>query len=180
MIRANVLMLLTIPLLFPGCADTLTLPDLPGFLARENAPGNAGALEYYEWTRSADSEELRAELIRLRSQSDLATNPVSAVQLSLINTTIEPDSMQILEESVSILGSMGRDCHFERCKSYVRFGTILNALLDARQQLGLTLADNAEEVTALNAKISALEAQIEAITNIEQQLIERDLPENRR
>jgi hypothetical protein len=164
-------------LLQVGCSTPLSLPI--SFLP-ERAPVDLGPLEYYQWSNLASPAELETEQVRLEDRSDLRTNPIPAVQFAIVSSAFNRDSAAEFGDSLQMLRSMQRNCFSERCETYVMFGTVFSELLNSREELGATLAEQSERemvVSALRARIAALEEQIDALTNLEQQLINRELPE---
>lgn len=169
-------LVLLVMLLPAACSTPISLPDM--FLPDPQA-ADLGPLEFYQWSNLATPAQLEVELARLEDLSDLRTNPIPAVQFAIVTSAFNRDLDAEFDESLQMLRSMQRNCFSERCDSYVMFGTVFAELLNSRQELGATLAEQSERemvVSALRARITALEQQIEALTNLERQLIERELP----
>ena len=170
-------------LVLAGCSTPLDIGELASSLLpnRETA---ATPLAYYEWSLAAGSEQLTQEQARLEPLAEQGTNPVVAVQLGMVNMALES---RIEGPLVENLDSLHQYCISLTCENYVRLGAVLNQLVSVQRTLQLARAEQTREqqdlaalrsrLTTLQQRIMALEAQIDALTSLEQEMIQREFYE---
>jgi len=158
-------------------------------IAEFNTPGagNAGnktislsPLEYFIWLKSASAEELVIEKIRLDNEKQTGDSAVNTIQLALLlsvpwasTEATERDAMEL------IVVELARDNSSAEAKQqeYQTLAGIWFVLLENRKALREAEASQQSdqaELEVLHEKVGQLEKQIEGLTSIEQNLIERE------
>ncbi len=173
-----VLLLLSFPWLL-SCAviGEFYTPDA-GNAGNKNIP--VSPLEYFTWLKSASDEELVIEKIRLENEKQNGDSPVNAIQLALLlsvpwtsTETTERDAMEL------IAVELARDKPSTDTKQleYQALAKIWFLLLENKKALTEVEASQQSDqvkLEVLHEKARQLEKQIEALTSIEQNLIERE------
>lgn len=173
--------LLLLILIVSGCSTPEYLGDLASSLnlsqETETAP-----LIFYEWSLGATGEELSLEMTRLMPLAEKQSEPVALIQLAIVRLALEPGSSR---PEFGDLNTLQQSCVSPTCEDYVRLATVLQMLVDERQKLDLALSEQVRgqknlatlqtELMAFRNRIAALEAQIDALTNLEQEIIQREL-----
>ncbi|MCB1672566.1 MAG: hypothetical protein R3F41_17845 [Gammaproteobacteria bacterium] len=139
-------------------------------------------LAYYEWVLSADDDLLNGEKSRLTGLSGLNSDPVSSVKLGMVNMALNRGANG--GPPIDNLESLQQLCVSDTCTSYIRLGELLNQLIDTRRSLEFVRSEQAGEqatlssmrvqIASLQQRIVALEEQIDALTNLEQEIIQRE------
>ncbi|MEZ5492385.1 MAG: hypothetical protein R3F50_19045 [Gammaproteobacteria bacterium] len=166
-----------------GCQTPLKLGDLADSLI----PGGdkvTAPLPYYDWSQQATGEQLIEEQRRLESLVQLYSDPVSRIQLDIVRMAL---GNAALTPIFADLGSLQRDCQTRSCEDYVRLGAVLNQLATTQKSLDLARSEQNQgqndqatlqaELSRLQQRIAGLEAQIDALTSLEQEIIQRELYE---
>ncbi|MDT8429554.1 MAG: hypothetical protein RQ757_12410 [Pseudomonadales bacterium] len=167
-------------LLLGGCSST----PWPERIGIRTLPTDMEPLDYYNWTNNAASpDDLAAELERLQQDGGRADSPteiVQTVQKTILLTLVDSEHGNDAEAAV-LLANLSNACPdsgillrngLGRCKRYQEFARVLRIILQERSALRDALDDNARA----ESEIQQLKEQIEALTSIEQQLIERESP----
>ncbi len=178
--RASFLLLVV----FSGCKAPLDF----GTVADSLIPGRESVeapLAYYEWSLSATTAQLAQEQDRLESLEDLDSDPVLLVQLSVVNMALGMNDRN--ESGFENLRTLGQNCTTRTCRNYISLATLLDQLTEARSNLEAARAGQAEEqqhvstlrsqLATLQQRITSLQAQIDALTSLEQEIIQREFNE---
>lgn len=156
-----------------GCLDVSAIRN-------SKTPEQYQPLAYYDWARSVDSDELIAEQRRLDDLIIVAGQVIPVVQLSVLLSVANDVKAADFNRAVSLLDELEFNCDHFDCRSYFLFGELWRSLLLQRREFGTAIAASLksdEELEALREQVDKLRQQIEALTNIEQQLIEREQPQ---
>lgn len=140
-------------------------------------PQRSEPLAYYDWARSADSNELIAEKKRLETVIVVTDQVIPVVQLSLLLTLVSDSGTHDIDRAITLLEEIELSCDSTDCQSYFLFGGLWRGLLLERREFGAAIASGTksdQELEILREQVKKLSQQIEALTNIEQQLIERE------
>jgi hypothetical protein len=165
-------------LLVSGCAAVRPAPAvLPEAVAR---PGTVTVtpLQYIAWAQSASVAALQAErarLANLANPADLVLAVQHAIVLGLSAIADEAGETRAL----ALLAAVeGRVPTLEENPEYRTLARLLRSYLLQRQDLRLAAASNGasrQEIDDLQQSNRQLQDKIDALTTIEQQLIEREL-----
>lgn len=142
---------------------------LPTFVTSHTAT-TAGlpAASYYRWLTQADAEALELERLRLDAQ-DLEASLIVQIQrfMLLYQTDRGRETFPPIEPGAEQLAACTSNTH---CSDYLAFEPLLRELIVSERQL----SNSVEAARVLEDRIRNLDQQIEALTNIEQQLLRRD------
>ena len=155
--------LLALALLCQSCVSDFSLPWPPG--DSEEMP----AASYYQWVESATAAERQQELARLQARTSGAPEVVTLVQRAIVLYYQDGNGRALAD--LNLTGPALQPCNDDRlCRDYAAFAGLFRELAD----LESALEDRRAETSALQDRIRVLNQQIEALTNIEQQLLERE------
>lgn len=125
------------------------------------------AASYFHNMAMADSSTLSSELERL--EAGRTNSLVSLIQRAIVLHHLENygDALELL----NVDHDQMPNCYGSRyCEDYRAFLLIFHELNDSRQQV----ADQGTNIRELQSRIESLQAQIDALTAIEQQILERE------
>ncbi len=137
-------------------------------------PGSLSASGYFHWAATASDEMRQIELERLQAQTANRQSNVSLVQRAIVLYFMEiggEDSIAKLNLAYPENETCGAN---RRCQDYTTFAE----LFKERAELEAALENSQQSVRNLQDRIRILNQQIEALTNIEQQLLEREQRQN--
>lgn len=177
-------------LLLGGCSAT----PWPERIGIRTLPMDMEPLDYYNWTNNvASPDDVAAELERLQQnvgRTDPSAEIVQTVQKTILLALVGSEGGNSGRgnsergndvEAAALLANMSTACPdssallrngLGRCKRYQEFARVLRIILQERSALREALDDNRRA----ESEIRQLKEQIEALTSIEQQLIEREPP----
>jgi hypothetical protein len=142
--------------------------SLPAFL--ENGVAfhqELPAAAYYQWAGQISDAERRGELERLQSRTD--DNLVAIVQRAILHYHLGTEGGSI--DTINLDHPRMPGCSAsESCVDYQAFVELFREL----QRTEELLAESVDRNEVLEDRIRNLNQQIEALTNIEQQLLERE------
>jgi hypothetical protein len=148
----------------PGTVEEVTTPLFP--------------LEYYAWARSAPEDDLLVELYGLELTIS-ATDPViSAVRKSiilsssnLVDAKTQLQAAELLEQTTAL------EATSDSSRAYKIFAEVLLSIQQLREELRAASSVNQKaltEIDSLKSRNRELQQQIEELTSIERQIIERE------
>ena len=173
------LQLITLSLLASACG---TSSSGPLFLPAADTPENYSVHAYYNWLDSADTEEIDTERVRLESEERDLTRDV---QLALVYSVPETASIEQEQQAIELLSTLEPPggVRFGVRGAYSDFARIWRDVLQQRQALRNTETELVEALKIQNRQLQEesrrLQEQIDALTTIEQQLIEREQSQGR-
>lgn len=150
-----------------------------------NSPAEYGPLDYYQWLQSADAETLAQEQERL-SQNDSVRGKVQVAMFARFQKEAPEQVFMLLKDAWEACdaveaGETGRYCLAAKLLlpgSEVEQAQIQNLAQALAQEMTQSmeqeLASSQAEQEAMRQEIDRLQEQLEALTNLEQQLIERE------
>ncbi|MCI5107326.1 MAG: hypothetical protein MRY76_11480 [Pseudomonadales bacterium] len=125
------------------------------------------AAAYYQWAGQISDAERRGELERLESRTD--DNLVAVVQRAILHYHLGTEGGSI--DTINLNHPRMPGCSTsESCVDYQAFVELFREL----QRTEELLAESIDRNEVLEDRIRNLNQQIEALTNIEQQLLERE------
>jgi hypothetical protein len=125
------------------------------------------AAAYFKWAGGISDAERRGELERLESRTD--DNLVAVVQRAILHYHLGVEGGSI--DTINLDHPRMPGCSAsESCVDYQAFVELFRELQRTEQ----SLAESIERNEVLEDRIRNLNQQIEALTNIEQQLLERE------
>ncbi|MES2623897.1 MAG: hypothetical protein V4628_01340 [Pseudomonadota bacterium] len=135
-------------------------------------------LEYYEWIRAAPEAALKVELYGLTINS-LTTDPVvTAVRTSMILGASAFTTRESEQQASRLIDDVsGMQTTTDIGNAYKMFAGVLQTLSQERQDLRAaraTVQRALVEIDGLKSRNKQLQQQIEELTSIEQQIIERE------
>lgn len=137
--------------------------------------------EYVDWLESADNTATLNELMRLELQNQETLNLIDTVQLALILSASAIATVDSENRALALLYSLSDDrLNNERSQDYFNFSELWKTILSQRRTLRITEQQQAnieQELLEVRSVNQALQEQINALTAIEQQLIERERPQ---
>ncbi len=150
------------------CCVFLQQCSLPAFFSKGSAAHQElPAAAYFQWAGRISDAERRGELERLESRTD--DNLVAVVQRAILHYHLGVDGGSI--DTINLDHPRMPGCAAsESCLDYQAFVELFRQLLRAEQ----SLAESIDRNEVLEDRIRNLNQQIEALTNIEQQLLERE------
>ena len=135
-------------------------------------------LDYFTWMKNASEADLEVELAKLRMNASASDPVVTAVRTSMILSTsaladrkAEPEALALLKDIASV------ETDNNTSAAYKIFAEVLATLLQERQDSRDVRTVNQRalvEIDSLKKKNRQLQQQIEELTSIEQQIIERE------
>lgn len=141
-------------------------------------PASYDPLAYHVWLEAASPGQIAAE--RNRLEQDDVPGTIDSVQLALMLSHPRTGSAATRQQAISLLEQVETgvaESAANRVAEYRDFAGIWLRMLRARQgetEAREALADSEAQWRELEARNRQLQSQIEALTNIEQQLIERE------
>jgi len=137
-------------------------------------------LEYFTWLTSASDEELGIEKIRLDNEKQNRDSPVNAIQLALLlsvprasTEATERDAMELIAIELARDNS-STDVREQQYQTLARIWFLLLKNRKALREVEASQQSDQIKLEVLHEKARQLEKQIEALTSIEQNLIERE------
>lgn len=135
-------------------------------------------LDYYAWATTASENELLVELYGLELTIAAADPLIAAVRKSIILSSSElADAQTQLQAHLILSGLTEVKAIDDSGRAYKIFAEVLLALQQQREELRTSGTANQRalrEIDALKSRNSALQQQIEELTSIERQIIERE------
>lgn len=163
----------------PGAVEprlvTLYIPTPVPAAKPETSP-----LDYYAWAQTAPPDELYAEHLRLSAPEPDANALVDKVHLGIlmsVSAIASPDSER---EAFAVLESIDVANVDETSRDYAAFAAFLLNYLEQRAELRAATSDavtSREALEALQRNNAQLQQKIDALTKIEEQIIEREQAE---
>ena len=135
-------------------------------------------LDYYAWVESAPESALKVELFGLEINAGNSDPIVTAVRTGMILSTPVLATTKTELQALSLVNEVASlEAKDEVSKAYKVFAEVLQLLLQQREHL--RAADTANqrglvEIDSLKQRNRQLQQQIEELTSIEQQIIERE------
>lgn len=145
-----------------------------------SGPANLGPLDYVNWAREADVLAVEREQQRLQTLLDDGIATIPSLQFSILVGVRPEVSDATLADALAhtdfgvIACGLSNQCH-----SYMDFRIVWQDYLQQRQQLQATatsLQASQERVAELSQLLEGLRQQIEELTLIEQDIVEREQP----
>ena len=134
-------------------------------------PGNSAPLDFYQWVVAATPQQRLAaqQQVELQLEQSCALQPI--VQLAILKSAVassaqEDESAMETLKSIDFCPAANADAG-----EYRVFATLWTQLLAQRQTLRL----NGRQIQALEDQRRELREQIDALTNIEEQLNRREV-----
>lgn len=162
------------------CLAALLLSACSGSALLRTGPATLGPLEYVSWARNANAQAIADEQVRLQTLLDdgIATIPslqfsiLAGVQTNLTDAALA-DALVHSQPGAVACGLSGQ------CQSYMEFREVWHDYLRQRQQLATTntrLRNSEQQIMELDGLVQSLRQQIEELTLIEQDIVEREQP----
>jgi hypothetical protein len=152
--------------------------------AREPLPRNTiTPLDYYQWALQATPQELRAEQLRLATRADSADPVIATVHLGILMSVSALASRESERAALALLESLaapGTDSDSAGGREYAIFADFLLEHLKQRADLRAAtsnVVESREQLETLQRDNRQLQEKIEALTSIEEQIIEREQAE---
>lgn len=147
-------------------------------------PGRLGPLEYLDWARTVDSESRDIEIVRLEPMIDSGQQSIASIQLATLLGISTRGEQPDLRRALDLLQGEEVSCLLDnRCHRFKIFALFWHDYLVQQRQLGIANAsastaelEYAERVAELTEMIALLRQQIDDLTKIERQIIEREQP----
>jgi hypothetical protein len=138
-------------------------------------------LDYYEWALAATPQELLAERLRLTTRRVPEDPIVDTVHLGILMSLSTLASRESEEVAIDLLQSVGNPLRVDdESREYAIFADFLLDHLQQRADLRAAtsnIVENREELETLERNNRQLQEKIDALTSIEEQLIEREQAE---
>lgn len=135
-----------------------------------------GALDYYTWVTSASVQELGLERQRLEAlQPTLEPDELAKayVQLALLLSASQNATAKTEATALKLLADIQLDTTpNEQISEYLAFGALWKSVLEQRAKVRELTVKNQQKAEA----VKKLQQQIDALTSIEEQLLEREQP----
>ncbi|HEY0962110.1 MAG TPA: hypothetical protein VGE69_07110 [Pseudomonadales bacterium] len=141
------------------------------------ADADISPLDYYAWARAAPADELYAEQLRLSAPGPDADAIVDKVHLGILLSESAIASRESERDAVAILQSIDVTRIDDASRDYAAFAAFLLSHLQQREELRAAttnMAAGREELETLQRNNAQLQQKIDALTKIEEQLIERE------
>lgn len=154
--------------LLAGCQFNLAERIVP------NYPSNLPAAGYFHWVSQATDEQKQQQLDTVQAATVDAQSTVNLVQRAILLYHMDitgEDTIADLNLDLATESACGNN---QRCQDYASFAAVFSSLTQLTQQL----QGSEQQVRNLQDRIRILNQQIEALTNIEQQLLEREQGQN--
>ncbi len=138
------------------------------------------ALEYFTWLQSASLEQLTSAKMRLQKAGHVRNSSEGAIQWALLISVPSVSNEQTDREAMKMIArTLKEDINpsNSRTLEYQTLGRIWLLSLQSREQLRANerkRQSEIEKIEGLIKKTQELEQQIEALTSLEQNLIERE------
>lgn len=174
-------LLAVVVFLLAGC--TTVLAPLGERLGAVPAGGqsvglSASPLQYYYWVQAATAEEIAAEQLRLDADPSAMDPVVRAVQLGLLLGTATGATPEAELEVIAMLDEIAEPGLWTALnREYAIFGQLLRRQLQEKQVLrsDVAAATTIRQELAAQVRLNRqLQNKIEALTGIEQTLIQRE------
>lgn len=150
----------------------------PAPVARPARASSVTPLDYYQWAQAAAPEELMAERLRLASPRRSAIPVVDAVHLGILLSLSAFASPETDREAMALLDTVAEVPDADTSsRDYAIFADLLLSHLQQREALRdatSSVVETREELETAERTNDQLQEKIEALTSIEQQLIERE------
>lgn len=174
--QAICLLLLAMLFILTGCAEFGQVQQTT------NTTTAKPPLAYFAWLESADTTSLAQEHSRLTNQTDIRQPEINLIQRALLYSVPINSSDRDPEAAIEMLSLALRDTSDMATpgsmrEEYNAFARIWLTLLEQQQNYKTAQANqNSDQhlIKELSVKVDRLEQQIEALTTIEQRLIERE------
>jgi len=154
-----------------GCTSSFQSSS-PGF------PEGYSVDRYYIWLEEAGSEELFREHERIVQKDQSALTITEVVQLALIISVSGLGNEQAEFHAVELLDGLdNREARNRQEQSYLEFSKVWKRILEQgyeSYQTNQRQAELEQEIEVLKEHNRRLQEQIDALTTIERQLIERE------
>lgn len=134
-------------------------------------------LDYYAWAQGAPMEELYAEQLRLIAPGPDANALVDKVHLGILMSVSAIASRDSEREAMALLQTIDPTSIDDASRDYAVFADFLLNHLEQRKELHAATSDivtSREKLEALQHSNAQLQQKIDALTRIEEQLIERE------
>jgi hypothetical protein len=165
--------------LMAGCASlvpvtpTVTNTAVPKVVKTEPSP-----LDYYAWAKTASETELQMEQYGLDLTIAAPDPVINAVRKSIILSVSPLANAKTQSQAALLLEKVPQlDALDDTSQAYKIFGSILLAIQQQRKDMQATEAVNQRaliEIDTLKSRNAELQQQIEELTSIERQIIERE------
>ena len=158
-------------------ACTTVVPELPQEVPVSVAP-QLSALDYYAWVKSASVSELEVELFGLTISPKTADPLINAVRTSMILATSALATDKSTLEALALIQEVALlEANDDISNAYSTFAEVLQLILQQRSDLQLARSTNQKalkEIDILKSRNKQFQQQIEELTSIEQQIIQRE------
>lgn len=134
-------------------------------------------LDYYAWAQAAPAEELYAEELRLSAPGPDANALVDKVHLGILMSVSAIASRDSEREAMQLLQTIDAASVDDASRDYAVFADFLLNHLEQRKELRAATSNvvtSREELETLERSNAQLQQKIDALTRIEEQLIERE------
>lgn len=139
-------------------------------------------LDYYQWTQAATLEELAAERLRLDARWGASDPLINTVHLAILLSLSNLASHESEAEATALLATIGDPARVdENRRAYAIFADFLRKHLEQRASLrhaSSSVVASREKLETLERNNQQLQDKIQALTSIEEQLIEREQTQN--
>jgi hypothetical protein len=147
-----------------------------------NQPATRAPLSYYAWIESADKATLDQERSRLTEQADIGNPAINLIQRALFYSVPADADDSNVGSAMELLSVALQDTPDSAAPSalqseYTAFARIWLDLLEQQrnyQSARLNQQSDKDLIRELSVKVDRLEQQIQALTTIEQRLMERE------
>jgi hypothetical protein len=170
---------LSVALLVEGCVVAVPAPVEDPMPVVETPAAEVVELRtplaFYAWARQAKTEELSAERKRLDSNADGEDAFMQALRSGLL--MLASGAADGRREAI-VLEALASDAAKQQPDENRALGSLVSTQLRLRRQVSGSTRQSATsnaEMERLRSENSRLQQQIDALTSIEQQLIEREL-----
>lgn len=154
--------------LLAGCQLNLTERIVSGY------PSSLPAAGYFHWATQASDEEKQSQLDSLQAATVESQSTVNLVQRAILLYHMDNTGEQTLADLNLDLSDESACDSNRRCQDYASFADFFTTAAQLAEQL----QGSEQQVRNLQDQIRILNQQIEALTNIEQQLLEREQRQN--
>jgi hypothetical protein len=135
-------------------------------------------LDYYQWAKAATPQQATAERLRLTMRHKPDDPVIDMVHLSMVLSLSPLATPETEQQAMALLDSVdGLASKSEDGREYAIFADFLRSHLQQREDLRSvtsSVVESREEVETLERNNHQLQEKIEALTTLEQQLIERE------
>ncbi|MDY6982641.1 MAG: hypothetical protein SV422_06105 [Pseudomonadota bacterium] len=140
-------------------------------------------LDYYAWAQAAPAEELYAEQLQLSLPDPEANALIDKVHLGILMSVSAIASRDSEREAMELLQTIDAANVDDASRGYAVFADFLLNHLEQRKELRAAttnVATSREELETLQHSNAQLQQKIDALTRIEEQLIEREQAQGER